>query len=100
MRFIILSEEDTLHAEYMNMNSEIAGTIVLETKLIGKIQGIQFAGEITKLEGTHYRKARLAYLKRFPYAATSNAPLWEIALRYIKMTDNRFGFGKKIIWQR
>jgi uncharacterized protein YhbP (UPF0306 family) len=29
-----------------------------------------------------------------------SAPLWEIVLDEVKMTDNALGFGKKIAWQR
>jgi uncharacterized protein YhbP (UPF0306 family) len=25
--------------------------------------------------------------------------LWVVKLTYIKMTDNRLGFGKKLIWE-
>jgi uncharacterized protein YhbP (UPF0306 family) len=25
--------------------------------------------------------------------------LWQIKVSYFKLTDNRLGFGKKIIWQ-
>ncbi len=26
--------------------------------------------------------------------------LWIVELTYIKMTDNRLGFGKKLIWKK
>jgi uncharacterized protein YhbP (UPF0306 family) len=45
-------------------------------------------------------KAKSAYLKRFPYAALMNTSLWIVDVSYIKMTDNRMGFGKKLIWEK
>ncbi|VEI62926.1 Uncharacterized protein conserved in bacteria [Serratia fonticola] len=28
------------------------------------------------------------------------APIWQIALQEVKMTDNTLGFGKKLHWAR
>ena len=71
------------------------GTVHLETDVIGKIQGVQFKGKM--LESRDVRKV---YLKRFPYALALNPTLWSIEVSSFKMTDNRLGFGKKIIWTR
>jgi hypothetical protein len=40
------------------------------------------------------------YFKRFPYALAMNPTLWKIKVEFFKLTDNRLGFGKKIMWQR
>jgi uncharacterized protein YhbP (UPF0306 family) len=45
-------------------------------------------------------KLKKAYLKRFPYAIFANTNLWILKINYLKMTDNRLGFGKKLIWQK
>ncbi|MFA6188054.1 MAG: pyridoxamine 5'-phosphate oxidase family protein [Sulfuricurvum sp.] len=95
--FIIASEEQTLHIQNIKMNARVAGTIAQETKVVGKIQGIQFTGEISILEDEH---ERALYMKRFPYARAMNPTLWKIELDVIKMTDNTLGFGKKLIWNR
>jgi hypothetical protein len=29
-----------------------------------------------------------------------NTTLWKLRVDYAKMTDNRLGFGKKLIWER
>ena len=36
---------------------------------------------------------------RFPYAAAMDLEMWAIAPDYLKLTDNRLGFGKKTIWE-
>jgi hypothetical protein len=65
---------------------------------VGRIRGAQFTGTITEPEGDELARARKIYLRRFPYAALADLHLWVIILDYIKLTDNRLGFGKKIIW--
>jgi uncharacterized protein len=96
---VFTSDEETRHIKEVRKNPEVAGSIVLETKIVGKIQGIQFRGTMEKPIGTLLKKTRSAYLKRFPYAILMHTSLWIIKLHYIKMTDNRLGFGKKRIWQ-
>ena len=79
-------------------NPSVAGTIALETWRVGRIRGIQFTGTVTEPAGDDLIRARKIYLRRFPYAALAEVHLWVIGLDYIKLTDNRLGFGKKIIW--
>ena len=65
---VINSSDDTQHAANMLSNNQVSGTVALETKIIGKIQGIQFCGEICKIEEfEHQVAARTAYFRRFPY---------------------------------
>lgn len=66
--------------------------MALETKLIGKIQGVQFTGMFR--EATEVEKK--AYFKRFPYALAMQPVLWGIEITYLKFTDNTLGFGKKL----
>lgn len=98
--FIITSEEKTLHAHLFLENPRVAGTVVLETEQIGKIQGLQFAGTVRRCDGGLFDRCRLLYLKRFPYAVFKGGEVWLITLDSIKYTDNRLGFGKKLLWQR
>jgi uncharacterized protein YhbP (UPF0306 family) len=96
---VITTDPVTRHGSQFRTNNNVAGTIALETKRIGRIRGIQFAGIISEPEGADLEKARSRYLRRFPYAALIEIHLWTIALNHIKLTDNRLGFGKKIIWE-
>jgi uncharacterized protein len=100
LRFIFTSEEKTRHAKELLENKNAAVNIALETKIIGKIQGIQACGKVKQLkEEEAFKKARKLYLHRFPYAVFSIKDLWAFEVNYIKLTDNRLGFGKKIIWE-
>ena len=37
-------------------------------------------------------------MKKFPIAMLMETTLWVVSLTYLKMTDNKLGFGKKMIW--
>ena len=94
------SDKGTIHIKNSIINNKVAGSIVLETKTVGKIQGIQFNGIISKVNDEYKKTANKLYLKRFPYAILKTTKLWIIDLTFIKMTDNRLGFGKKLIWNK
>lgn len=96
LTFVVASSDETTHIKHIKKNEKIAGNILLETKEVGKIQGLQFRGRFRALEDGSLKKL---YFKRFPYALVMNPKLWEIEVDYFKLTDNRLGFGKKIIWQ-
>lgn len=93
--FVVASSDDTTHIQNILKNPSIAGTVVLETKTVGKIQGVQFRGEFLESDE---KELKSLYFKKFPYALAMNPKLWIIKINYFKMTDNRLGFGKKIIW--
>lgn len=95
---VFTTGNDTRHGKEFAENPNVAGSVVLETMVIGKIRGIQFQGIVSEPEGEMISKAKWAYLKRFPPAALMDTHLWVVKLTFIKMTDNRLGFGKKLIW--
>jgi uncharacterized protein YhbP (UPF0306 family) len=97
-KLIFTSDKHTRHISDTIDNNKVSGSIVLETKIIGKIQGIQFNGIIKEITNDYYKIANKLYLKSFPYAILKKTQLWSVELKYIKMTDNRLGFGKKLIW--
>lgn len=93
---VFASSDDTLHMKNIAQNMDVAGSIHLETKEIGKIQGLQFEGECSLADKQHAK----IYFKAFPHAKIMNPKLWYIQLNFLKLTDNRLGFGKKIRWER
>jgi len=142
---VFTTDPGTQHGREMLENPMVSGGIVLETKVVGKIRGVQLTGktrrsersedpdlsglrdeetdegERRKEEGesihpslishhsslitssasriTHHA-SRIAYLKRFPYAIAAKLDLWVLELDFVKMTDNRLGFGTKLEWRR
>ena len=97
---VFTTDSNTRHGQEFIKNPLVAGSVVLETMIIGKIRGIQFRGVVSEPKNEMLQKTKNAYLKRFPVAALMDTKLWIVELTHIKMTDNRFGFGKKIIWER
>ncbi|OPZ97375.1 MAG: hypothetical protein BWY70_01516 [Bacteroidetes bacterium ADurb.Bin408] len=89
------SSPDTKHIMDALKQPLVAGTIASETLIIKRIRGVQFTGRLTEEYSEEVRKK---YIKRFPVALFVPFRLWAIELHFIKMTDNRLGFGEKIIW--
>jgi len=98
--FAFTSGKETRHIRDIAEQSEIAGTIFLETGIIGKIQGIQFTGTISEPDGKLLSEVKSRYLLRFPVALLMDTCFWVVEPDFIKMTDNRFGIGNKLIWER
>ncbi len=95
--FIVASSDETIHIAHILKNANVAGSVVLETKSVGKIQGLQFRGEFLELDDDSLKSE---YFKAFPYASALKPKLWKIKVNYFKLTDNTLGFGKKLTWER
>jgi len=100
MALWLMTETHTRHGAMLLQQPRVAGTINGQPKSVLLIKGIQYTGDIALLSGEAEIAAREAYCQRFPVARKASAPLWEIRLRELKMTDNKLGFGSKIAWQR
>jgi len=98
--FVFTSDRHTKHIKDVEQQNYVAGAVALETTMVGQIQGIQFTGLIYELKGEILNKANKAYLKKFPIARLADLLLWGIEPDFIKMTHNRLGFGKKLIWEK
>lgn len=94
--FVVASSDETTHIQHIKQNASVSGNILLETKTVGKIQGLQFKAVFSIIEDEELRKL---YFKTFPYALALLPKLWQIKVNYFKMTDNRLGFANKIIWK-
>lgn len=100
MALWLMTEPHTQHGKLMQQNSRVVGTIAPQPKSIALIKGVQYRGDIALLVGDDERLARERYCKRFPVAKVMKAPIWQLTLQEVKMTDNRLGFGKKLYWVR
>ena len=93
-RIIFTTDRTTRHGQMMMANSTVACAINLETRVVGKVQGIQICGTVESGDSDD----KLVYIKRFPYAAVAPLDIWVIVPDFMKLTDNTLGFGKKLIW--
>lgn len=99
--FVFSSEMETTHIRNALANNRVAGAIALETRIVGKVQGVQFTGTLMEAGATaNFSRLKGLYLKRFPYAALMESKLWWLSVDFLKLTDNQLGFGKKILWER
>jgi uncharacterized protein len=96
---VFTSDPETRHGRNMLNNPQVSAGIALETKVVGLIRGIQLTGSATLCHADE-GECRKAYLKRFPYAIAVKLDLWILRIDHLKMTDNRLGFGKKLLWER
>ena len=93
--FVFASAQETEHARQMEQNPEIAAGIYLETETVGKVQGLQLRGRVFGAQDTDGK----CYFGRFPYARVLRPTLWRLEPSWMKLTDNRLGFGKKLLWE-
>ena len=98
--FIFTSAYDTRHIGQFMKQPVVAGSIALETRIIGKIRGLQFTGKMAELKDQALKDARKAYLLKFPYTKPflKDTPFWNITPDFFKLTNNLLGFGTKLIW--
>ncbi len=113
--FVFTTDPATRHGGEMTACGRVAAGIGLETRLVGKVQGIQIEGEAV-LAGSdgqdglvcesgagdpnaELEAARKAYFRRFPYAkAMPGLTFWLLRPVSMKLTDNTLGFGTKLVW--
>ena len=100
VHLIFKSNRETKHITNALINPKISGTILPDVDKIGFVKGIQFYGQFIAAEGDFQEKIKQVYYKKFPFAHPMKGDVWAIELRYIKMTDNKLGFGKKLIWEK
>ena len=100
MALYLMTEHSTRHGAMMAENPHVTGTIAHQTRTVALIKGIQYSGIVTLLAGDDERQARACYCRRFPIALALPAPIWQLSLNFLKMTDNALGFGKKLTWER
>ena len=93
--FIFTSDVATRHGAEMEANPAVALSVVRETRIVGAIEGLQVTGRVER--GDDEAKSR--YIRRFPYAVVAPLTLWMVRPEFMKFTDNKLGFGKKLIWQ-
>lgn len=95
--FVVASANDTEHIQNLQHSNKVAGNIPLETKEIGVIRGVQFKATMQLVEDNRLKKL---YYKAYPYALAMLPTLWKVEIKSFKMSDNRLGFGKKLLWSR
>lgn len=96
---IFKSSSDTKHVEEMAVNPFVAGSILPDHSTVGTTIGVQFKGKVHVCNETH-AAAKDIFYKKYPFAIAITGNIWVIQVTFFKFTNNKLGFGKKIVWTR
>lgn len=98
--FVFISEIESRHIQEALANTYVSGTVVLESDIAGKLQGVQFEGKLRILDLQLTNKAKMLYVKKYPMTSLLQTSLWFLEVSYMKFTDNRLIPGNKLFWKR
>jgi hypothetical protein len=109
LRFHVVTDPATRHGQTLLANSAVAGAIQPDRQQWQDIMGIQFRGRCWQLTGAYRERAWEIYTARFPFLLRGNTALtaevaktamWCIEPEWMRLIDNRLGFGHKEEWKR
>ncbi|NOZ71473.1 MAG: pyridoxamine 5'-phosphate oxidase [Chloroflexi bacterium] len=104
-----LSDPKTAHAQHLKDGAAVAATIAHDNQEWQTLQGLQLRGvALPCSEPDEEEIARDLYNKRFPFIAKAEvlagplgrARYYKIVPTWIRLIDNRRGFGHKEEWRR
>jgi uncharacterized protein YhbP (UPF0306 family) len=107
LRFHVVTDPATRHGKAMLANPSVAGTIQLDRQQWHEIRGVQFRGLCRQLGSEERVRAWEVYRTRFVFLQQpdttltrelANTALWRIDPTWIRLIDNRLGFGHKEEW--
>lgn len=101
-RLIFTSNPETRHIAEATRNPMVSCSILLESRVIGRLQGAQISGVLHDAELDEIEKSgcKALFLKKFPYVALHLDHLWYVDIKAAKYTDNTLGFGKKLLFEK
>ncbi len=100
----VLSDPATRHGRAMLAGGLVAGTVQADDQHWRRIQGVQFHGRCRRLAGVERRDGWRIYCKKFPFLRAAGLvlrrelkkmELWRIEPDWMRLIDNRGGFGRK-----
>ena len=97
---VFKSSSDTKHADILERNHEIAGSILPNELDPLAIRGIQFQGIAKEEDVVSLLQAATAYYAKYPMAFAMPGKLWIVEIQSLKFTDNTKGFGYKNSWKK
>ncbi|MEG0033333.1 MAG: pyridoxamine 5'-phosphate oxidase family protein [Mucinivorans sp.] len=90
---LFTSGPDTRHIQEAMKNPAVAVSIVLESKVVARLQGVQIEGTFSAALDDTFRST---FVARFPFIALTLGTLWRVEITTAKHTDNTLGFGTKL----
>jgi uncharacterized protein YhbP (UPF0306 family) len=97
---VFVSDPGSRHGRELAADPRAAAAVYLETDVASEVRGVQLAGRVELLDGRVERRARAAFLRRYPHvagilAARPHEFFFAFSITAAKVTDNRRGFGFK-----
>ena len=97
---VFVSDPGSRHGRELAADPRAAAAVYLETAVASEVRGVQLAGRVVALRDAAERRARAAFLRRYPHvagllAARPHERFFAFAIAAAKVTDNRRGFGFK-----
>jgi uncharacterized protein YhbP (UPF0306 family) len=109
LNLYVLTESASRHGRAMARTGYVAGTIQRDKQKWQQIQGAQFHGRCRRLKGPARERGWNIFSARCPFVrnagmtlteALGKTALWRIEPAWIRLIDNRRGFGHKEEWTR
>ena len=109
LRLYVVSDPASRHGQAMLAGGAVAGTVQRDEQQWHELQGVQFRGGCRQLDGLARARAWQLYVTRFPFlmlenqvltAALAKTAIWCLEPEWIRLIDNRLGFGHKEEWHR
>ena len=104
LRFYFFSDVESQHCRDIQGNPRIAVALYPECKDWQEIRGLQMRGEVCRVvDGAAWRAAWQCYANKFPFvleleSVVARNALFAFEPRWIRLVDNRRGFGFKQEW--
>ena len=99
--FIVKSSASTIHFANAVYSGIAAGSVLPDVTQIAHIRGLQFNGICrTPVDSDEDIRIRKLYYSRYPIGKLIDGDFLLIFPDNFKYTDNRMGFGKKLLWVR
>ena len=105
LNLYFVTDPQTRHGGALLNDGRVAGTIQRDRQCRQEIRGIQLTGHCRRLTGAARVAGWTIFLKRFAWASAPDlAPslakvaLWKLTPDWLRLIDNRRGFGHKAEW--
>jgi uncharacterized protein YhbP (UPF0306 family) len=109
LHLFFVTDPTSRHGQALLATGTVAGTVQDDRQEWHAVTGIQFHGAVRQLDGDDRHRGWELYTARFPFLLTGNvvltgalakSALWRIEPTWLRLIDNRLGFGHKEEWHR
>lgn len=97
---VFKTDNESRHMQEALNQEFVAGTVLPDKQKTGVVKGIQLQGKMVKNDEIILERAKKKYYKKFPFAKVMEGEIAVVELTLVKLTDNKLGFGKKLLWER